>query len=148
MEDLEFLNQALTLQGELKKFSSKKLVGFQNRYWVIGDGGRLLAYYEKKPSLNDKPKDAFEITTIQNVRADPKEKKEFHFEMGGHHYRLKAPSAELRDKWVKALIVLKDYNLKTLKRGETQSPDKTGSCLLYTSPSPRDRQKSRMPSSA
>ena len=25
---------------------------------------------------------------------------------------------------------------------------KIGSCLLYTSPSPRDRQKSRMPSSA
>ena len=25
---------------------------------------------------------------------------------------------------------------------------KSGSCLLYTSPSPRDRQKSRMPSSA
>ena len=24
----------------------------------------------------------------------------------------------------------------------------TGACLLYTSPSPRDRQKSRMPSSA
>ena len=24
----------------------------------------------------------------------------------------------------------------------------TGNCLLYTSPSPRDRQKSRMPSSA
>ena len=24
----------------------------------------------------------------------------------------------------------------------------TGSCLLYTSPSPRDRQKSRLPSSA
>ena len=28
------------------------------------------------------------------------------------------------------------------------SPDETFSCLLYTSPSPRDRQKSRMPSSA
>ena len=26
--------------------------------------------------------------------------------------------------------------------------DHTGGCLLYTSPSPRDRQKSRMPSSA
>ena len=26
--------------------------------------------------------------------------------------------------------------------------DKSGICLLYTSPSPRDRQKSRMPSSA
>ena len=28
------------------------------------------------------------------------------------------------------------------------SKDKLISCLLYTSPSPRDRQKSRMPSSA
>ena len=27
-------------------------------------------------------------------------------------------------------------------------PDAFGGCLLYTSPSPRDRQKSRMPSSA
>ena len=26
--------------------------------------------------------------------------------------------------------------------------DPAGDCLLYTSPSPRDRQKSRMPSSA
>ena len=29
-----------------------------------------------------------------------------------------------------------------------QSLDEVGGCLLYTSPSPRDRQKSRMPSSA
>ena len=29
-----------------------------------------------------------------------------------------------------------------------QKIEKAGSCLLYTSPSPRDRQKSRMPSSA
>ena len=29
-----------------------------------------------------------------------------------------------------------------------QTTDKTWTCLLYTSPSPRDRQKSRMPSSA
>ena len=28
------------------------------------------------------------------------------------------------------------------------SGPKSGTCLLYTSPSPRDRQKSRMPSSA
>ena len=30
----------------------------------------------------------------------------------------------------------------------TQSPNTPNTCLLYTSPSPRDRQKSRMPSSA
>ena len=39
-------------------------------------------------------------------------------------------------------------------RGLDESPENVGStalsmrCLLYTSPSPRDRQKSRMPSSA
>ena len=31
---------------------------------------------------------------------------------------------------------------------ESTEPDLRGTCLLYTSPSPRDRQKSRMPSSA
>ena len=30
----------------------------------------------------------------------------------------------------------------------TKSTDEIRNCLLYTSPSPRDRQKSRMPSSA
>ena len=30
----------------------------------------------------------------------------------------------------------------------TVSPEQDPACLLYTSPSPRDRQKSRMPSSA
>ena len=32
--------------------------------------------------------------------------------------------------------------------GSSGHPTTVGSCLLYTSPSPRDRQKSRMPSSA
>ena len=36
---------------------------------------------------------------------------------------------------------------RTLWRLQDQPPS-TASCLLYTSPSPRDRQKSRMPSSA
>ena len=42
------------------------------------------------------------------------------------------------DRWQQHI----DYNIKA-------SLDvKTNICLLYTSPSPRDRQKSRMPSSA
>ena len=32
--------------------------------------------------------------------------------------------------------------------GRTKRPNTPNTCLLYTSPSPRDRQKSRMPSSA
>ena len=47
-----------------------------------------------------------------------------------------------------------DFGRKELDIAETEMPglmalrEKYGSCLLYTSPSPRDRQKSRMPSSA
>ena len=38
------------------------------------------------------------------------------------------------------------YRALTLKTGSIDGRSET--CLLYTSPSPRDRQKSRMPSSA
>ena len=37
---------------------------------------------------------------------------------------------------------------KTCHRGKEQDESFDCTCLLYTSPSPRDRQKSRMPSSA
>ena len=37
---------------------------------------------------------------------------------------------------------------EALKRHAAEIADITTACLLYTSPSPRDRQKSRMPSSA
>ena len=54
------------------------------------------------------------------------------------------------------LTVLTNYNYAehyaVIITGDTPDLDapgeKTWSCLLYTSPSPRDRQKSRMPSSA
>ena len=41
-------------------------------------------------------------------------------------------------------------NIKKLRKTGKEIEDMTKplSCLLYTSPSPRDRQKSRMPSSA
>ena len=47
------------------------------------------------------------------------------------------------------------YLQRLIKKGfrvavceQTESPAEAKNCLLYTSPSPRDRQKSRMPSSA
>ena len=38
--------------------------------------------------------------------------------------------------------------LAALGKGLSSAANKFSGCLLYTSPSPRDRQKSRMPSSA
>ena len=43
---------------------------------------------------------------------------------------------------------LKGLEFPDLSAQKQQAADLVASCLLYTSPSPRDRQKSRMPSSA
>ena len=43
-------------------------------------------------------------------------------------------------------VLASSSDLEKALKGDLQ--DKKKSCLLYTSPSPRDRQKSRMPSSA
>ena len=48
---------------------------------------------------------------------------------------------------VSAWSVITAHNLTPAKRDNNYSPH-SPTCLLYTSPSPRDRQKSRMPSSA
>ena len=44
--------------------------------------------------------------------------------------------------------IITTFNDYKFHEEDEDSPAKVGSCLLYTSPSPRDRQKSRMPSSA
>ena len=41
-----------------------------------------------------------------------------------------------------------EYSVETLRAVAESRPEEIEPCLLYTSPSPRDRQKSRMPSSA
>ena len=46
------------------------------------------------------------------------------------------------------LAELDDFIAKEIKPLEEQDDNIRFFCLLYTSPSPRDRQKSRMPSSA
>ena len=53
-----------------------------------------------------------------------------------------SPSAQL------VRLVLPPAQLHRLLRDEAMRALKPWTCLLYTSPSPRDRQKSRMPSSA
>ena len=54
--------------------------------------------------------------------------------------------------WNKIPVSIKEYVLKGIKDPKMETPKKGNklfsSCLLYTSPSPRDRTRSRMPSSA
>ena len=76
----------------------------------------------------------------------------------GQDLKLLAPNQFVRDFIVKEMLdeVQKLANsfsatpldLKIEVGSETQSSGAHPSCLLYTSPSPRDRTRSRMPSSA
>ena len=55
----------------------------------------------------------------------------------------------MRQEMLEALKALAIGNIKKAKMNvEVYLTNPVGICLLYTSPSPRDRQKSRMPSSA
>ena len=50
--------------------------------------------------------------------------------------------------WALLPLVLAVIVLMAFGARQMATPYQIGTCLLYTSPSPRDRQKSRMPSSA
>ena len=59
---------------------------------------------------------------------------------------LKFTKHKVTEKAIMASLELKPNVFISVVAGEGMYS--TSSCLLYTSPSPRDRQKSRMPSSA
>ena len=55
---------------------------------------------------------------------------------------------DMQDYWMKVDGTLVADEATIMSSIQTTSPGSHNACLLYTSPSPRDRQKSRMPSSA
>ena len=57
-------------------------------------------------------------------------------------------SMEHVNKWFGEFHVLRDINLRVVRGERIVVCGPSGSCLLYTSPSPRDGLLSRMPSSA
>ena len=61
--------------------------------------------------------------------------------------RGKAAETEVSEKTAPSRIT-ESTEKATQSKLQTQTAEMDLSCLLYTSPSPRDRQKSRMPSSA
>ena len=56
----------------------------------------------------------------------------------------------MRNLYISSIIYKEDVGMirRMIRFVKQCYGDRIGSCLLYTSPSPRDRQKSRMPSSA
>ena len=64
-------------------------------------------------------------------------------------YRHGLRVSELVDlRWEQIDFATAALHVRRVKQGTPSTHPILGDCLLYTSPSPRDRQKSRMPSSA
>ena len=64
-------------------------------------------------------------------------------------WQIKPVKRLVEDKKTKEVISVEEKDLKKVELEHLQIQKKyMKACLLYTSPSPRDRQKSRMPSSA
>ena len=89
------------------------------------DGKRASAQWKKIDKLNEVATDDFLI--LKGIECDIQEK-------GG---------MDLSDR----TLAKADFVIASVHYGQKQSAQQI-TCLLYTSPSPRDRQKSRMPSSA
>ena len=66
---------------------------------------------------------------------------------GGSAKKRKQGYKDRKDESI-AMRIKKKRTKKQLRASADESYGKFGSCLLYTSPSPRDRTRSRMPSSA
>ena len=96
------------------------------------EGGNHVAYQSVEEMKNVDPRtvDRSQLVDRESVRLDPD---------AGYEERLKSHIRQIRNPYcyLDGGIVVK---LAFQPKGPT--------CLLYTSPSPRDRQKSRMPSSA
>ena len=54
----------------------------------------------------------------------------------------------IKSGWIRSDLIKRDVKSSTKKGNDAEGTVEPSNCLLYTSPSPRDRQKSRMPSSA
>ena len=122
----------------------------------IGDKWENFANYWRKTqleytwlrSLMDRHKDFWQITedsldkSMKTFKIDIEMKNELL-----NLYKVLSPYPEVKETLEK--LKEKKYKLAILSNG---TPDLLNelvkSCLLYTSPSPRDRQKTRMPSSA
>ena len=105
--------------------------------------------------MDDHPTAAKIMTSLKEnaVRNDEMGMYWKELEKGGYYWcqapiETQALMIEAFDEVVKDEVMVDELKTWLLKQKQTQNWPTTKGCLLYTSPSPRDRTRSRMPSSA
>ena len=135
--------------GDLKAIGSEKLTGQDKikRIMEIARYGESTQNKEYHSSTNSFTKRAANGVTYAIVH----EKDGYYVKSGLNESKLDyvdGLSNKRKNRYRSYSAALKRVNLMLRPINEQYNNGRGDSCLLYTSPSPRDRQKSRMPSSA
>ena len=136
---LKMLGRAINIEAEKKKL-------FDGSFINITEGRRVTHFLERKPRLlMDK---AARYNSLITHLKQKKIKSLINVGIGGSDLGVKMVYNALKHKTEGPSLInisnLDFTNLQDILKKE----DTRGICLLYTSPSPRDRTRSRMPSSA
>lgn len=100
LEDLQ------KLKGPLKKRSPKLFIGYQKRFFMIVNSGKLLTWFNDE-NVGSKPKGSIEISGIEGIKCVGYT--DFEISYGGRVFELRAESDSERMEWIRALKKLKDY---------------------------------------
>lgn len=103
MSNITF-EKACNLEGFLKKKSPVKFTGYQKRYFMIRDSGKMLAYFGRKPKAGDEPKGVLLLNLILNVEVKNETKFVLHY--SERKFILRADNPDSQALWVSSLRVL------------------------------------------
>ena len=129
----------------IKKFKKLMFTVHEIVWWTVSELEDWLYPYKDRLT----PEDRFEVRVKDPLSGDMYMVEELIQQMNQKVDKLQDDMI-----WAKDRIAYLENKVKTKVKIKKESPSVSGSvrnityCLLYTSPSPRDRQKSRMPSSA
>lgn len=96
--------RASNLEGFLKKKSPVKFTGYQKRYFMIKDSGKLLAYFDKKPKPGVEPKGVLLLNLITKIEVVDETK--FTLTYGDREFHLRADNTDSQTLWVSSIKLL------------------------------------------
>ena len=88
----------------MKKKSPVKFTGYQKRYFMIRDAGKLLAYFSRKPKSGDEPKGVLLMHLITEIEVVDESK--FIIQYPERPFILRADNSDTQAMWVSGLRLL------------------------------------------
>ena len=103
MSNISF-EKACVLEGFLKKKSPIKFTGYQKRYFIVRDNGKLLAYFTRKPKSGDEPKGVLLMHLITDIEVVDESK--FIIQYPERPFILRADNPDTQNLWISGLKLL------------------------------------------